>query len=59
MDNTLFLKVIDVTIARDIRLKPDDQHAELRWWPLTRLLASANVHANTKAYFSRIRPHPQ
>jgi colanic acid biosynthesis protein WcaH len=33
--------------------RPDDQHSELRWWPLTELLASDRVHDNTKAYFAR------
>lgn len=41
----------EVTHAAEIRITPDDQHAELRWWPVSRLLASARVHANTKAYF--------
>lgn len=45
----------DITIAGDIRVTPDDQHAELRWWPLARLMASADVHANTKAYFNADR----
>ena len=31
--------------------KPDDQHSELRWWPIADLLASNRVHENTKAYF--------
>jgi colanic acid biosynthesis protein WcaH len=31
--------------------RPDDQHSELRWWPVTELLASDRVHENTKAYF--------
>ena len=30
----------------------DDQHSELRWWPLSELLASERVHKNTKAYFA-------
>ncbi len=30
---------------------PDDQHSELRWWPVPQLLASDRVHDNTKAYF--------
>ena len=33
--------------------KPDDQHSELRWWPLAELLASDRVHKNTKAHFAR------
>jgi len=31
--------------------KADDQHSELRWWPVAELLASDSVHENTKAYF--------
>ena len=31
--------------------KPDDQHSELRWWPVAELLVSDRVHENTKAYF--------
>jgi colanic acid biosynthesis protein WcaH len=30
---------------------PDEQHAKLRWWTVTDLLASPDVHENTKAYF--------
>jgi GDP-mannose mannosyl hydrolase len=32
--------------------KADDQHGELRWWPLDELMASDRVHKNTKAYFA-------
>ena len=32
-------------------LTPDDQHSELRWWRASDLLAAADVHENTKAYF--------
>ncbi|HET8919797.1 MAG TPA: GDP-mannose mannosyl hydrolase, partial [Xanthobacteraceae bacterium] len=31
--------------------RPDDQHSELRWWPVAELLASDRVHENAKAYF--------
>ena len=31
--------------------KPDDQHSELRWWPVAELLTSDRVHENAKAYF--------
>jgi colanic acid biosynthesis protein WcaH len=41
----------EITLTADVRLTPDDQHAELRWWPLARLMASSRVHANTKTYF--------
>jgi colanic acid biosynthesis protein WcaH len=33
------------------KLQADDQHGELRWWPVDELLAHAHVHENTKAYF--------
>lgn len=42
----------EITMTADHRVTPDDQHAELRWWPLTQLMDSAHVHANTKAYFN-------
>lgn len=32
-------------------LRPDEQHAELKWWPLEQLLANAEVHDNSKLYF--------
>jgi len=32
-------------------LQPDEQHAELKWWPVGQLLASAEVHDNSKLYF--------
>lgn len=32
-------------------LQPDQQHAQLHWWEIAALLASPDVHANTKAYF--------
>jgi colanic acid biosynthesis protein WcaH len=30
----------------------DDQHSRMQWWSIKQLLASPEVHANTKAYFS-------
>ncbi len=41
----------EVKAAADTRVTPDSQHAELRWWPLASLMASARVHDNAKAYF--------
>ena len=32
-------------------IRRDDQHSELRFWPEAELLASPDVHHNTKAYF--------
>jgi len=46
-----------VVLAYEIQLAEgqsctlDDQHSEQRWWQEHELLASALVHANTKAYF--------
>lgn len=34
-----------------VRLVQDDQHAQLRWWDQAVLLASPDVHPNTKLYF--------
>jgi colanic acid biosynthesis protein WcaH len=31
---------------------PGDQHQACRWWPVADLLTSADVHPNTRAYFS-------
>jgi colanic acid biosynthesis protein WcaH len=33
------------------QFRPDNQHSELRWWEIKSLLASDEVHENTKAYF--------
>ncbi len=41
----------ELTVGEDIRFAPDDQHSELRWWPLDLLMADMHVHAHTKAYF--------
>ncbi|HTD68228.1 MAG TPA: GDP-mannose mannosyl hydrolase [Candidatus Limnocylindria bacterium] len=38
-------------LKEDLRVTPDDQHTELKWWTVTDLLASDSVHENTKAYF--------
>jgi colanic acid biosynthesis protein WcaH len=32
-------------------LTRDEQHRELKWWRVDDLLASQDVHENTKAYF--------
>jgi colanic acid biosynthesis protein WcaH len=32
-------------------IRPDDQHSEMKWWPVVALLAHPEVHPNTKAYF--------
>jgi len=34
-----------------VKLTPDEQHGELRWWPVAEVLSSPVVHQNTRAYF--------
>ncbi|QDZ27190.1 GDP-mannose mannosyl hydrolase [Noviherbaspirillum sp. UKPF54] len=35
----------------DIVFRQDDQHARIKWWSVDELLASRDVHDNTKLYF--------
>jgi colanic acid biosynthesis protein WcaH len=39
-------------LPEQVKLTPDDQHGELRWWTLAEISASEAVHENTKAYFN-------
>jgi colanic acid biosynthesis protein WcaH len=32
----------------------DEQHANMRWWPLVQAASDESVHANTRAYFSNL-----
>lgn len=41
----------EVALAPGAVLQADQQHAELRWWPLDELMRSPQVHINTKRYF--------
>jgi len=42
-----------IIVASDFALpKADEQHAELKWWPIKDALASVGVHQFTKNYFS-------
>jgi colanic acid biosynthesis protein WcaH len=38
-------------LKSDVLISGDEQHAELRWWRVSDLLADPAVHENTKAYF--------
>lgn len=38
------------SLSESVRFETDDQHSELRWWEEAELLASAEVHENTKLY---------
>ncbi|TFH36096.1 MAG: GDP-mannose mannosyl hydrolase [Anaerolineales bacterium] len=46
-----------VVLAYQLKLErmpdglPNKQHGDYRWWPVDELLASAEVHVYTKAYF--------
>ncbi|HVL75474.1 MAG TPA: hypothetical protein VM406_05615, partial [Noviherbaspirillum sp.] len=42
-------------LAAGTTLKADAQHARLQWWDVPALVASSDVHANTKAYFMPAR----
>ena len=41
----------EFNLPEGIRINGDEQHAELRWWPVADLLADPTVHENTKVYF--------
>jgi colanic acid biosynthesis protein WcaH len=41
------------SVRDDVAFTFDDQHTEFSWWDLADLLADANVHENTKAYFRK------
>ena len=41
----------ELKLADASALKSDAQHSEMRWWDERDLLASDQVHENTKAYF--------
>ncbi|OGB20926.1 MAG: hypothetical protein A3I66_20220 [Burkholderiales bacterium RIFCSPLOWO2_02_FULL_57_36] len=45
--------VYQCRIESSTNLAPDEQNEELKWWNLESLLASPEVHANTKMYFNR------
>lgn len=38
-------------VQGDTRFIQDAQHTEMKWWDMDALLASAEVHPNTKLYF--------
>jgi colanic acid biosynthesis protein WcaH len=38
-------------LPSQVQLTGDDQHAELKWWSIGDLLASRDVHPNSKLYF--------
>jgi len=40
-----------ITLQKEIEVKPDDQHSDLKWWEIDNLLEEPTVHQNTKVYF--------
>jgi len=39
------------SLPAGVRLAPDPQHSDLKWWKPSEILASEEVHENTRAYF--------
>ena len=39
-------------LSEEAPLRADDQHSAMRWWAVEELLASPEVHENTKRYFT-------
>lgn len=35
----------------ELAIRPDDQHSELKWWPVASLLSDPRVHPNVRQYF--------
>ena len=40
-----------IHLHQEIRVKPDEQHSDLKWWEIDKLLEDPTVHPNTKVYF--------
>ena len=40
-----------ILLQQEIDVNPDEQHADLQWWEIDKLLKDPTVHHNTKAYF--------
>ena len=40
-----------IHLNQEIRVKPDEQHSDLKWWEIDKLLEDPTVHPNTKVYF--------
>ncbi|EJN08823.1 GDP-mannose mannosyl hydrolase [Herbaspirillum sp. YR522] len=45
------------TLAPGYAILADDQHAQLRWWPIDELMNSPLVHQNTRHYFEADAPN--
>jgi colanic acid biosynthesis protein WcaH len=40
-----------IALQQEIKVKSDEQHTELKWWEIDKLLQDQTVHQNTKVYF--------
>jgi colanic acid biosynthesis protein WcaH len=40
-----------IKLQKEIKVKPDDQHSEMKWWEIDKLREDPTVHQNTKVYF--------
>ena len=40
-----------IALQQKIEVKLDEQHTELKWWEVDKLLQDQTVHQNTKVYF--------
>ena len=40
-----------IALQQEIEVKWDEQHTELKWWEIDKLLQDQTVHQNTKVYF--------
>jgi len=40
-----------IALQQEIEVKSDEQHIELKWWEIDKLLQDQTVHQNTKVYF--------
>ena len=40
-----------IQLQQEIGVRPDEQHSDLRWWEIDKLLKDPTVHHNTKVYF--------
>lgn len=40
-----------IDLQQEIEVKSDEQHTELKWWEVDKLLQDQTVHQNTKVYF--------
>ena len=40
-----------IALQQEIEVKSDEQHSELKWWEVDKLLQDQTVHQNTKVYF--------